>query len=143
MKLSKRNLVLKIILFTTLMFLLVFLFRSANPIKSNITNGLFDLREESFPLEKAISLDGEWEFYPRQLAEYIIFPKDINETEYLNVPKIWNNFEVNGEKIGGKTFGTYRLKLLLPKEKVYYLKIVNVATAYNLYVDGKKSLAME
>jgi len=138
MKLSKRNLVLKIILFTTLMFLLVFLFRSANPIKSNITNGLFDLREESFPLEKAISLDGEWEFYPRQLAEYIIFPKDINETEYLNVPKIWNNFEVNGEKIGGKTFGTYRLKLLLPKEKVYYLKIVNVATAYNLYVDGKK-----
>ncbi len=137
MKHSKRNLVLKLIFFIFLMIFFIFSFRGTKPDPSNISQGLFDLGEESFPLKKAVTLDGEWEFYPGLLSNEISPTVNEDELNYINVPKIWNNYEVNGEKIGGTTYGTYRLKLNLPKEEVFYLKIFNVATAYNLYADGE------
>lgn len=137
MNFPKKYSVLKLFFFIFIMVFLVLSFRGTSPENSNISNGLLDLREEKFPLEKAISLNGEWEFYPGFLAEDINQILDEKETRFLKVPKIWNNFEIDGDKIGGTTFGTYRLKLLLPKDEVFYFKIVNVSSAYNLYVDGE------
>ena len=138
MKISKRMEILKLIFFILLMVFILFSFKGTNPYSSNISKGFYDFRDMEFPLEKAITLDGEWEFYPGLLADEINPPPQENELIYLNVPKIWNNYEVNGEKLKGTGFATYRINLMLPIDEMFYLKIVNVSSAYNLYVDGKK-----
>ncbi len=51
MKHSKRDLVLKLIFFIILMIFFVFTFRGTNPDPSYISQGIFDLGEESFPLK--------------------------------------------------------------------------------------------
>ncbi len=67
-------------------------------------------------------MDGEWEFYSGLLSNEISPTVNEDEINYINVPKIWNNYEINGENIGGTTYGTYRLKLILPKEEVFLFK---------------------
>jgi hypothetical protein len=96
MKISKRMEILKLFFFIFLMVFILFSFKGTFPDSSNINKGFYDMRNLKFPLEKAIALDGEWEFYP-VFCEEIKVPLEDKEHIYLNVPKIWNNFEVTRE----------------------------------------------
>lgn len=64
------------------------------------------------------------------------FTIDSNVSEYIKVPHLWNNHEVNGKQIGADGFATFRLHVKLPKSKSvksFRLSIQN--TAYNFWVN--------
>ena len=120
-----------------------------------------DLPSKPWDFEKdhTINLDGEWEFYWNELLE----PSTVNHSnmrdqqgkpiidrqksaiQYINIPGEWNNFRADGKPVGGQGYGTYRLKVLLRKNKAIPsgnpvqlgLKIPDIGTSYKLFLNGK------
>ncbi len=85
-------------------------------------------------------LDGQWEFYWRRL----LGPQDFSGTQkpamsgYIKVPSIWNGTVMNGEKLGGDGFGTYRLLVKMrPVNGQLGIKLMTFSSAFRLYVNGE------
>jgi len=84
---------------------------------------------------KPVYLEGEWNFYPYQL---ILPGQSQGESMMpLSVPGTWN------QKLGtGLGYGTYRLRIPSPngplKDKIFGLKVHDMATAFTIYWNGKK-----
>ncbi|WP_170936597.1 hybrid sensor histidine kinase/response regulator [Paenibacillus aquistagni] len=100
--------------------------------------GGVDLSRCSFDKKEPIALEGRWQFYPNQFlymegAE----PNASIGSTYVDVPHRWNtsNWPLFHNKV---QYATYKLKLKLP-EKVanYAIRLVNVKTASQVFVDGK------
>lgn len=91
--------------------------------------------KENIPLK----LDGEWEFYWNQLLEAKDFEnKKPQMTGYIGVPKSWNGYIVNGEKLKGDGYATYRLRIKVKNgTDMYGLKVLPMGTAYKLWVNGE------
>ena len=104
-------------------------------------SGILDLKAWDFKQKGIISLDGEWEFYWNQLLTYDDFhqgEEDLQPDGYVTVPRVWNNYQIDGNKLPGEGCATYRLKIkgdALDTEKG--LKIANMSTAYKLMVNDK------
>ncbi|MFS0646406.1 7TM diverse intracellular signaling domain-containing protein [Siminovitchia sp. 179-K 8D1 HS] len=85
---------------------------------------------------KTIQLDGEWEFFPNTFLD----PEESSQADgkMISVPGKWNRF-FTGEKNPAYGFGTYRLKILVPKDskQVYGMRIRSIRTAAKLFVNGK------
>ncbi len=91
--------------------------------------------------KESFSLDGHWQFYWNQL----LTPEDINkyqiESNYLEVPKPWNNQMINAERLPSVGYGTYHIKLKIPKEDIGMNKALSfyyVGSAYRLWINGKE-----
>ncbi len=98
--------------------------------------GTLDLRNWDFETMGEINLDGSWEFYNQQLLNPSDFrSKESSKIEYIQVPKKWEDTDLQGEKIPGMGFGTYRLKVLLKNQKDLSLKLKTIGTAYRLYAN--------
>ncbi len=102
--------------------------------------GEMDLTNWDFSSQGYKKLDGEWRFYWKELRP----PEEeiLNLTSYryptLKVPGSWNDFQVDGKKVGGSGYATYALYLHFPeslKGKILTLKIPHMGTAYRLYVE--------
>ncbi|HNB98111.1 MAG TPA: GAF domain-containing protein, partial [Leptospiraceae bacterium] len=139
-----------------LVFIFLFLvFSNCNDTKKKespkVVKGVLDLQEWDFSKDGFLSLDGEWEFYWKELLSPETNPAvDANknlpkEIQYIPVPHVWNDFRVNGESIGKSGFGSYRLKIILPKQKDessesqpsnISLALSNIASAHRIYVNG-------
>lgn len=107
--------------------------------------GILDLTEWNFEKDGIIPLDGEWEFYWKKLLYgFQNKSSSVSSTnkalKYISVPRSWNDFVINGQKLDGIGYATYRLKVLLPNDisSPLALKIPDIGTAYNLYVNGEK-----
>jgi len=101
-----------------------------------IDKGFLDLSKRDFFQEGAVYLDGAWAFYPNQF----ISPqnKETIPVSYLKVPGPWNNFFLNGTKIGADAYGTYRLKVLVGENReMLGLKLPSMSSCYRLYINGK------
>jgi len=106
--------------------------------------GVLDLTAWDFKRDGPANLTGEYEFYWKQLLK----PSDFSEATppqkpgYIRVPDYWNNHKVKGEKLPGEGYATYRLKILLdnPSQSLA-LKILEIATAYTGYVNGRQVCA--
>lgn len=102
--------------------------------------GDFDLSGWNAEQDGVFSLDGEWEFYWDKLLTYEDFHNGENHfspDSYVPVPGVWNSYEVNGEALPGEGCATFRLRIRnndLNQEMG--LKISNMSTAYNLFVNG-------
>ena len=130
-------------------FLSTFFFNCAKPLISNKTaprveNGLLDLSTWNFRNDGPVALDGKWEFY----WNTHLTPGDLsNETPplrsgFIEVPGIWNGYEINGKKIFGKGYATYRLKIHLPNtEQILAFKFLDMATSFSVYVDGNNLMS--
>ncbi|MBF0120818.1 MAG: hypothetical protein HQK79_18470, partial [Desulfobacterales bacterium] len=104
-------------------------------------NGVIDLKEWEFEKEGVISLSGEWEFYWKKLFNHEDFLKTPppKKPSFVNVPKPWNNYEVEGENISGAGFATFRLNILHKKQNTpLALKIPDIRSSSTVYVNGKK-----
>jgi two-component system, sensor histidine kinase ChiS len=100
--------------------------------------GMLDLQNWQSEQDGVLSLRGEWDFY----WEHFLTIQDI-ETEVpvpdvaANVPKVWNDYNLNGEKLPGFGYGTYILRVVnAPKGQPLALLIPTFSTAYELYIDG-------
>jgi diguanylate cyclase (GGDEF)-like protein len=86
--------------------------------------------------QKVVNLDGQWEFYWKQLLE----PEDLNTTSidnngYIETPSSWNHHYINGEELPGEGYATYRLKLITGEQDRLAIKIPRIFTAYKLWVN--------
>jgi PAS domain-containing protein len=113
-------------------------------IPPEAVKGVLDLTDWDFKRDGPANLTGEYEFYWKQLLK----PSDFSEAAppqkpgYIRVPDYWNNHKVKGEKLPGEGYATYRLKILTnnPSQSLA-LKILEIATAYTGYVNGRQVCA--
>jgi two-component system, sensor histidine kinase len=100
--------------------------------------GLLDLRQEAF--DERVALDGEWEFYWHRLLR----PNDGVEKPGVLVefPFMWGNHVLNGKRLPGFGYASYKLTVLLPKKrKQLRVTMPDAYTAYRLFVNGKQMAA--
>lgn len=112
--------------------------KTGNTANIKAAAGLLDLwgvdLEESAPLK----LDGQWEFYWGRLLEPGDFINKQQMTGYINVPQSWNGYIVDGKKLDGYGYATYRLRIKVQNETgIYGLKVLPMGTSYKLWVNGE------
>mgnify|MGYP001826107783 CR=1 FL=1 len=131
-------------LFVLASFFIILIF---NACKQNITratapeavNGVLDLRSWDFKRLGPTALSGKWEFYWHSLLQPDDFTTENTPVAsgLIGVPSDWNGFDVNGKKIAGDGYATYRLKILLGKtSKRMAFKFLDMAVAFSVYVYG-------
>lgn len=110
------------------------------PDHPHAEKGLIDVRDWKFSNKQLITLNGEWEFYPNQFIEPLSIDKNEQrqKVQYISVPGNWVNEISENKKKSAIGYGTYRLKVILPKnESIYGLRIENINTAAKVYANGK------
>jgi len=99
--------------------------------------GVMDLSHWDFNKNGSVLLKGEWEFYWKKLISPDQLKKNKDLTfEYINTPGSWNKFEIDGEKLSGIGFATYRLKVMT-KEKALGLKTFHMSSSSRVFVNGE------
>ena len=101
-----------------------------NVITAN--NGILNLKESNYSLSRAIKIGGQWDLYYGKLLS----PKEVQNTKvenYYNIPGLLSN-----QSLGKMTTGymTLHLKIIVPKEDVYGLKIDSMFTASDVWING-------
>lgn len=104
------------------------------------TQGVLDLRTWDYDADQAITLQGEWEFYPHTFIREN--PSDRLSTrvdrEIAEVPGNWNSLVSDkGDSTFG--YGSYRLRIQVQADpnRVYGIRIPTLASSSELYVDGR------
>jgi signal transduction histidine kinase len=100
--------------------------------------GVLDLRREAF--DEKIALNGEWEFYWHRL----LGPDEWagKSGVLVEFPFMWKGYVLNGKPLPGFGYASYRLTVLLPKErKQLRMTMPEAYTAYKLFVNGKQMAA--
>ncbi len=113
---------------------LLLVFYSCEPVfkKADITSGRFDLLNSSVS-NAPLSLDGQWEFYWKQLYSYQDFKKgDLKTTDLKVLHGSWLDANLK-ESLG---YATYLLKISTQNPIPLFLKINNLYGAYALSLNG-------
>lgn len=100
--------------------------------------GIIDLTDWDFEENGHLPLDGQWEFYWKEL--FIPNNFHIDEKDFLEVPSKWNNTLLQNGKASGQGYGTYRLQMKFHEKDLYTEKalfIEKVYSAYKLWIDGE------
>jgi PAS domain S-box-containing protein len=136
-------------IYKSLLILLIFqvLFLSAcrqnypQKIYPEAVKGVLDLTDWDFTKNGPADLRGEFEFYWMQMLSPMEFSKAAppQGKSFIKVPSYWNNFEIEGRKLPGKGYATYRLIILLDTQKEpLALRLKEISTAYTLLMNEKK-----
>lgn len=133
----------KVIVFTAICFSLFILSGSFNLAyakdRPEAVNGVLDLTEWNWESDGIVPLNGQWEFYWQELRT----PKDIlndysvTKKKLITVPMSWNKYKINGERLSGNGFATYRLLIHTPNGGMLGLKIPRIFTSYKLWINGQ------
>jgi hypothetical protein len=103
--------------------------------------GLLDLTQWNFDTDGPVKLSGEWGFYWKKIlkAEDVVAEPRPEGMTLIRVPGTWNGLEINGKKISGSGYATYRLRVLLrPQKSPMAFKFLSMGTAFDLHVNGKQ-----
>ncbi len=116
--------------------------REAQPPRAS--KGVLDLSGWDFAREGPIDLNGEYEFYWGQL----ITPEDFSRLKpsprnFMPVPDSWKGRNLDGHKLPGIGYATYRLTILLNRSAPRLaLKFLDMGTAYKVFANGQPVLAV-
>ena len=104
------------------------------PEHKAILQGQLDMQDWDFAHTRAITLDGEWEFYPHAL---LVHPLPDQQPDLIQVPGAWHSALGSPEQTNYGS-GTYRLRIKLdPNQKdTYGIRIPYIGTSFALYVNG-------
>ncbi|MFJ6210213.1 ATP-binding protein [Lysinibacillus sp. NPDC092081] len=111
-----------------------------NTDQPHAIKGQMDLRNWNFNDGHAITLDGEWEFYPYNwLISEEKHLESAKNAKYIQVPKGWSSALQQGER-SPYGYGTYRLKLLVnPEDNITYsIRVPSVRSSSEIYVNGRR-----
>ncbi len=98
--------------------------------------GVIDLRGWNFKNDGNVKLEGEWEFYWKQLIKPEDLDKHSAEKQYFNVPYYWNFKSVGNNNLTGTGYATYRLTILHDKtDEDLALFLGEQMTAYRFWCD--------
>ncbi|MBI5580489.1 MAG: PAS domain S-box protein [Deltaproteobacteria bacterium] len=110
----------------------------SGPRPPEAIQGVLDLRGWNFESDGPVDLTGEYEFYwQRHLlpAAFSHAPAP-DRSGYIPVPEFWNGYRLDGLKLPGQGFATYRLTVLLTKPREpLALEIREISTAYVCFLD--------
>lgn len=137
----------KIFLITGLFFLILIGLRIGwislftAPDHPKVVQGIVDLRDWDFSSHPAVTLDGEWEFYPNKL----IMTEDTDtltsnsDREWIHVPGNWmtsSYFQVKKNAYGS---GSYRLRILVDPAKKADLgiRVLGTYSSSELFINGQ------
>lgn len=102
-------------------------------------NGVLDLTDWDWQQNDIIPLDGQWEFYWQEILapkDFIEFDK-IEKKNLIAIPRAWNNYIIDGEKLSGNGYATYRLLIHHSSDQILGIKIPRIFTSYKLWANGE------
>lgn len=118
---------------TPILGLLLLMIAGQVTAKDYVHKGIADLKREGF--KTSIPLEGEWEFYWKEIIYRGGFKK--YEPEYFRYPGLWNGQEVGDHKLSSKGYATYRLHMILPDSMEFTMRVEDMYCAFSLYLNGK------
>ncbi|MEN8120921.1 MAG: sensor histidine kinase [Bacteroidota bacterium] len=101
--------------------------------------GILDLRNWDFDKNGNIKLNGQWEFYWKNLYTPDDFEKKLTvEPEYIKTPKIWTNKGPNLKSYSLTGYATYRLKILIKDNNQLFNLYSKIAmySSSQIFVNG-------
>ena len=100
-------------------------------------NGVLDLSNYDFAESGALDLSGEWHIYWWPASGD--GPPDGRPDGVFEMPSTWDDWELDGEAVGGLGHAFFSLQVLLPEdlERVAML-VPNASTAYRLDANGSE-----
>ncbi|WP_229106624.1 ATP-binding protein [Paenibacillus sp. 1001270B_150601_E10] len=136
---TKRKLIITSLFFLCILSVIriVWLEIHSSPDHPTAVQGKLDLRDFDLKELRSITLDGEWEFYPKQF----LIGEDLENTAYLRsyiqVPGNWAS-SLSPTELNANGYGTYRLRIQVnPRfQDTYGMKITNIAASYEVFIDG-------
>lgn len=98
--------------------------------------GELDLSKWNLDEDGNIWVNGEWEFYWDRFLSYRDL-QTMKPEQYVDVPRSWNEYEINGKSFSGQGYATYRIHVTtdLPKGTRLGLNVRSISSAYNLYIN--------
>lgn len=116
--------------------------KTSGPAATVLKNGTADLSHWDTAQNSIILLDGEWEFYWKEL----LGPEDLAAQglaapAWVQVPKPWTEYTLHGESLSNEGYATYRLRLLLPEawtrtHETLGIYPKSIASAYRIWING-------
>jgi PAS domain S-box-containing protein len=107
--------------------------------------GVLDLTGWNFDLEEPVNLAGEYEFYwNRHIApgEFTAISRP-KASGFISVPGYWSDYRLEGQKLPGHGYATYRLTILVGKVRSpFAIEVPEVSTAYRLFVDQNELVSV-
>lgn len=87
----------------------------------------------------SIALDGDWEFYWKEL----LAPEEVQRRgrvdDYISVPGMWNSHVGPSGAAEGEGFATLRLTVIsVPETQPFSLRVPTMHTAFRLYANGEE-----
>jgi adenylate cyclase len=122
-------------IFRTAIFFFLLLFSNKGNTQNPVAvKGILDLRAYAFTSKNPVRLNGEWNFYWKELHTS---PVPNNDSQWIKLPGVWNGYKWKGQKLSEDGYATFHLKVLLPPEKqLYSIEIPYMYTAYSMYIDS-------
>ena len=115
--------------------------RRATPLAGQ---GVLDLTGWDFQEEGSVDLNGEWEFY----WQHLLSPEDLSAasprpmTGFFTIPGLWSGREVDGNKLPGDGYATFRLRVKIrPGPPPLAIRILDESSAYRLWANGRQIAA--
>ncbi|AKN29591.1 histidine kinase [Clostridium carboxidivorans P7] len=103
-------------------------------------SGVLDLRDWNFKKQGIVKLDGQWEFYYKQLLtpEDFKVEQKVKKTGLINIPGSFKNYKFGNEKLNSQGYATYRLKVIVnDSEDLYAIKTQFIQAAHKLWVNDR------
>jgi len=102
-------------------------------------NGFLDLSTWDFAKDGVVNLNGQWEFYWKQLLS----PVDLQQfqsaknTDYFQIPGRWDGRVIDGTKQNGDGYATFHLTVkVAPGQRILAVRIRDESSAYQLWING-------
>ena len=134
-----------------LLFIILFYFPttgSANESQPLAKQGILDLRQWNFDTQGSVALKGEWNlFWQELLTHQQLLADNSSFSGHIELPANWHEREIQGAQLPIHGFGTFHLKVLLPKSnqntqfnisRPLAIKTLQINSAYRIYVDHKR-----
>jgi|WetSurMetagenome_2_1015567.scaffolds.fasta_scaffold00885_6 signal transduction histidine kinase len=113
---------------------------NASEITPKVIKGVIDLRNISNRDKFIVTLNGEWEFYWKQMLHPHDFKTGmVNPIYFGKVPSYWTDYLSASFKTENDGYATYRLTVLLPEGFNKYLAIDLPVfdSAYDIYINDR------
>lgn len=102
-------------------------------------SGTLDLAGWNPAGDEVLNLRGEWDFYWKELLTYSdLMDNNPQQAIRADVPAVWNKYEIDGKKLPGFGYATYRLKVVnAEKSTPLAFRIPTMSTAYRMYINDR------
>lgn len=103
----------------------------------NAEHGVLDMRGWNLQ-DDTFRLDGSWEFYWNKLLTYDDYMESKPDI-YAEIPNMWNRYTIEGNKLPGEGYATYRLHVITDLEEGTMLgfRVYGFSSAYQLSINDK------